>query len=53
MKTTKLDAELRVRVPSELIEAIKKAAKRNRRAFPDFVRIALEDASTVQHSHSG
>lgn len=48
MKTTKLDAELRVRVPSDLIDAVKKAAKKNRRTFPDFVRIALEDASNGQ-----
>jgi predicted DNA binding CopG/RHH family protein len=45
MKTTKCDAELRVRVPSELIQKLKIAAKKARRSYPDFVRISLEDAS--------
>lgn len=49
MRDTKCDSMIRVRVPSELIERIKKAARKARRSYSEFVRITLEDAANADN----
>lgn len=43
MKNTKCDGAVHVRLPSELIEKLKKMAAKARRDLSNYIRVTLED----------
>lgn len=43
MESTKCDTDLHIRIQSELLERLKKMAKKARRGLADYLRITLED----------
>lgn len=43
MDSQKLDTSINIRLTSEVLDALKKKAKKDRRNVSDFIRIKLED----------